>query len=120
MIKLIQDLPDNVLGFEASGTVSGKDYETVLIPAVETKLKTSPKIRLLYHLGSDFKGYDLEAMWDDAKVGIGHLTAWEKIAVVTDTKWIQNGVKVFGFVIPGEVQVFSDDELANAKEWVAK
>ncbi len=119
MIKLLSDLPENVLGFEASGKVSGKDYETVLIPAVEAKLKTHPKIRLLYHLGSEFESYDLDAMWDDAKVGIEHWTDWEKIAVVTDTKWIHNGVKVFGFAIPGEVRVFADDELSNAKEWVS-
>ena len=39
MIKTIKDLPSNVLGFEASGAVTGKDYESVLVPAVEAKLK---------------------------------------------------------------------------------
>ncbi len=120
MITAISGLPNNVLGFEASGTVTGEDYETVLIPAVEAKLEESPKIRLLYHLGTEFKSYDLEAMWDDAKVGLGHLTSWEKIAVVTDTEWIRSGVKVFGFAIPGEVRVFGNDELTAAKEWVSE
>ncbi len=120
MITIIPDLPDNVLGFEGSGTITGEDYETVLIPAVEAKLKESDKIRLLYHLGSDFEGYDLEAMWDDAKVGMSHLTSWEKIAVVTDTKWVRSGVKIFGFGIPGEVRAFEDSELSNAKEWVSQ
>ena len=78
MIKIISDLPNNVLGFESSGTVTGEDYETVLIPAVEEKLKAFPKVRLLYHLGSEFTGYDMEAMWDDAKIGFKHLKAWEK------------------------------------------
>ena len=120
MITAISGLPNNVLGFEASGTVTGEDYETVLIPAVEAKLKEFPKIRLLYHLGTEFKSYDLEAMWDDTKVGLGHLTSWEKIAVVTDTGWIRSGVKVFGFAMPGEVRVFANDELAAAKEWASE
>lgn len=120
MIKMIPNLPDNVLGFEASGQVTGDDYETVLIPAVEAKLEAFPKIRLLYHLGSDFEGYDLEAIWDDAKVGFSHVTAWESIAVVTDTNWIRNGVKVFGFAIPAEVRVFDDDAFATAKEWLSE
>ncbi len=120
MIKIISDLPSNVLGFESSGTVTGKDYETVLIPAVEAKLEEFPKIRLLYHLVPDFSGYDFEAMWDDAKVGLAHLTSWEKIAVVTDKEWIRSGVKVFGFIIPGEVRVFDNDELLTAKEWVSE
>jgi len=120
MIKIISDLPNNVLGFESSGTVTGEDYETVLIPAVEAKLEEFPKIRLLYHLGPDFISYDLKAAWDDAKVGLSHLTSWEKIAVVTDTEWVSSGVKVFGFVIPGEVRVFGNDELSAAKEWVSE
>ncbi|RLA68552.1 MAG: STAS/SEC14 domain-containing protein [Epsilonproteobacteria bacterium] len=120
MIKIISDLPSNVLGFESSGTVTGKDYETVLIPAVEAKLKEFPKIKLLYHLGPDFTGYDLKAAWDDAKVGLAHLTAWEKIAVVTDIEWVSSGVKVFGFVIPGEVRVFENSKLDTAKEWVSE
>jgi hypothetical protein len=120
MIKIISDLPNNVLGFESSGTVTGEDYETVLIPAVEAKLEEFPKIRLLYHLGPDFISYDLKAAWDDAKVGLAHLTSWEKIAVVTDTEWVSSGVKVFGFVIPGEVRVFGNDELSAAKEWVSE
>lgn len=120
MIKIITDLPKNTLGFEASGTVTGKDYETVLVPAVEKKLKEFPKIRLLYHLGSDFSSYDLEALWDDAKVGFKHVTSWEKIAIVTDTKWIRTSVKVFGFAIPGEIRVYENSELSIAKEWLSE
>jgi len=40
--------------------------------------------------------------------------------VVTDTEWIRSGVKVFGFVIPGDVRVFGNDELSAAKEWVSE
>ena len=31
----MNDLPDTVLGISAEGTVTGADYQTVLIPAVE-------------------------------------------------------------------------------------
>jgi hypothetical protein len=51
MITVLTDLPDNVLGFEAKGEVTGDDYEQVLIPAVEKHLETAEKIRLLYVLG---------------------------------------------------------------------
>jgi len=120
MIKIIQGMPDNTLGFEASGKVTGNDYETVLIPAVEEKLKAFPKVRLLYHLGSDFTGYDMEAMWDDAKIGFKHMKAWERIAVVTDTEWIVKAVHAFGFTMPGRVRVFKNDELSDAKKWLAE
>ena len=35
MLKLLEGLPDNVLGVSAEGKITGKDYETVLIPAIE-------------------------------------------------------------------------------------
>jgi hypothetical protein len=120
MIKIIPDLPNNIIGFEARGIVTGKDYETVLVPAVEAKLAEFSKVRLLYHLGSDFSGYDLEAMWDDTKIGIKHLRSWERIAVVTDTKWIRSAVHIFGFALPGHVRVFGNDELSIAKKWLSE
>ena len=119
MIKLITDLPDNILGFEASGTITGKEYETVIIPAVEAKIEKFSKVRLLYNFGSDFS-YDLEAIWDDTKIGLKHLKAWERIALVTDTEWIRKAIHLFGFAIPGEVRVFKNDELSNAKDWLSE
>jgi hypothetical protein len=118
-IEVLEGLPDNVLAFEAAGKVTDSDYEDVLIPAVEESLKTQDKVRLLYVLGSRFEGYEAEAMWDDAKLGLGHLGSWEKIALVTDQGLLRGMVKAMGFAMPGEVKVFSLDELEQAKSWVS-
>lgn len=118
MITLIQNLPDNVLGFEASGVVSANDYETVLMPAVEAALKKHRKVRLLYQLGASFQRFELGAVWEDTKIGLQHLSSWEKIAVVTDVDWIRSSVKVFGFAVPGEVKIFANAGLAEAKQWL--
>ena len=120
MIEKISDLPGNVLGFTASGKVTADDYESVLIPAVEEKLAEQKKIRLLYHLDDGFTGYEAGALWDDTKIGLKHLTAWERIAVVTDVDWIRTSVKVFGFAMPGEVKVFENSGLAEAKAWLSE
>lgn len=84
MLERIQGLPENVLGFSAKGEVTGKDYESVLIPAVEELLIRYKKVRLLYHIGEEFAGFDAKALLDDARVGIQHFYAWDKICVVTD------------------------------------
>jgi len=117
MIKIV-DMPGNLIGFELSGKVTGKDYEEVLIPAVQEKLQTHEKIRALYHVTKDFESYDFEAMVDDAKAGFMFFSNWEKIAVVSDVEWITNGVKVFSFVVPGEVKTFSNAEIEKAKAWL--
>ncbi len=118
MIELLTDLPDNVVGLSASGEVTGDDYENVFIPAVEAALGKHDKIRLLYVLGPEFTGYSGRAMWEDGKVGMGHVTRWERIAVVTDHSWMAHAVNVFGYLIPGQVKSFSVAERAAAIAWV--
>ena len=119
MISKFEGLPENVAAFRASGEVTREDYEKTLIPMVEDKLENHEKIRLLYHLGPDFKGFTAGAMWDDTKVGLKHLKAWEKVAMVTDVSWLRNTVKCLGFIIPGKVKIFHNAEMDQAKDWVS-
>jgi hypothetical protein len=116
MIRVLDDLPDNVLGVEASGTVTDADYESVLIPAINERQREGGPLRYIYVLGEDFEGWTMGAMWEDAKLG-GR--AWEKVAVVTDKDWVTHAVKGLGWMIPGEVRVFGLAELDAAKEWAA-
>ena len=120
MLERIQGLPANVLGFEAKGEVTGDDYESILIPAVEEMLARQKSVRFLYHLGGDFQGFDAKAMWDDARVGLQHLTAWERVAVVSDVGWLCAAVKAFAFVMPGHVRVFNNSELEAARRWLSE
>ena len=120
MIQMIPTQADNLLAFRATGKVTGADYESTLIPAIEEALNRYDKLRLLYQLGPDFESYDAEAIWDDTKVGMEHITHWEKIAIVTDEKWVVRSVKAFGFMIPGEVKVYSNAEFDTAMNWVAE
>ena len=76
MIEKIPNLPDNVLGFTAKGTVTANDYEFVIIPAVEALFSRYHKVRFLYHLGQEFSKFEAAAMWDDTKLGLKHLTGW--------------------------------------------
>jgi len=120
MIEKIPDLPDNVLGFTAKGTVTGMDYESIIIPAAEELFSRREKVRFLYHLGEDFTGFEAAAMWDDTKLGMKHLQGWERMAIVSDIEWVRAAVKVFGLVIPGHVRVFHNNELDEAKRWISE
>ena len=119
MIEPLPNLPDHVLGFVASGQVTATDYESVLIPAIESTIEKRRSVRLLYQIGPAFAGFTAGAMWDDAKVGLAHLKAWEKVAVVTDVEWIAAAVKLFGFAMPSTVKVFPNAQYADAVHWVA-
>lgn len=118
MISKLEGLPENVAAFCAIGEVTKEDYEKTLIPDVEDKLEHHEKIRLLYFLGPKFERFTAGAMWDDTKVGLQHIGAWDKIAMVTDVPWLRNTVKCLGFVIPGKVKIFHNAELDQAKDWI--
>lgn len=118
MVEQITDLPDNVLGFAAKGKVTASDYESFIIPAVEALFSRQGKVRFLYHLGEDFSGFEAAAMWDDTKLGLKHLGGWERMAVVSDVEWVRAAVKIFGLAIPGEIRVFHNSELGEAKRWI--
>jgi hypothetical protein len=46
------------------------------------------------------------ALWQDRKVGIEHLRAWKRIALVTDIEWMTHMTSLFGWMTPGEVRHF--------------
>ena len=120
MVERIPDLPDNVLGFTAKGKVTASDYESQIIPAVEAQFTRQSRVRFLYHLGKDFTGFEAAAAWDDTKLGLRHLSGWERMAVVSDVEWIRTGVRIFGLAMPGHVRVFHDRDLAEATRWVTE
>jgi SpoIIAA-like len=118
MIEIIESFPDNVVGLIAKGKVTKQDYEQVLIPKVESALKHHPKVRLYYELGSQFSGIEPGAAWEDLKVGVEHLTRWERMAVVTDVDWIRHMINAFRFVMPGQLRVFSTAQASGARDWI--
>jgi hypothetical protein len=118
MIEALKGFPAKVLAFACKGHVTKRDYETVLVPAVEEALKQQGKVRLYYQIDPDFSGIAPGAMWDDFKVGMEHLLRWERIAIVTDVDWIRYTFRAFSFVIPGEAKVFRLAEEAKAREWI--
>ena len=119
MIKHLTDFPDKVVAFRCTGQVTKADYDKILVPIVLEKLRSHNKIRLYYETGEDFAGFDPGAMWEDFKVGVEHLTRWEKVAVVTDTDWISKAVHFFAFLVPATTKLFSRAEAAQARAWIS-
>jgi SpoIIAA-like len=119
MIVELRDFPPPVVAFAGSGEITRQDYQKVLVPAVEAALKTSPKLRLYYELGPGLSGIEPGAMWEDFKIGVEHLTRWERIAIVTDVEWIKHTVRAFGFLMPARVRIFSPEAAAEARAWIA-
>ena len=117
MIRVIENMPPGTIGVEAVGKVTEDDYRNVLVPAVSTALERGD-VRLLYVLGKEFDSYSAGALWADTKLLAGNRKGWKRVAIVSDADWLENSIKAFGWLMPGEVKVFETDEVHDAKEWL--
>jgi len=120
MIEVIPGFPPNVAAFNATGKITGQDYDKIINPLVEKIYKESGKINYLLVLNTTLENYNLEAWFKDALLGFVYFTEWKKIAIVSNNRKIKNFTNVFGKLIPGCSRGFLMEELGIAKEWIAE
>lgn len=118
MIKLLDGFPDATVAIACEGQVTRQDYETVLVPRVNEALARHEKVRIYYEIGPSFTGFDVGAVWEDSKIGLEHLSRWEKMAIVTDVQWIRLAVGAFRFLMPGRLRVFDSRQAKEARAWI--
>jgi hypothetical protein len=118
MLSIMPPSHHNILGVQATGKVTEGDYQDVLIPQLEGVLNKYPKARFLYYLDEGFTGWEMGAMWEDAKFGLRHKDDFEKIAVVGGPKWVAWGTNLFKYFMEGQVKVFPPEQLQEAWNWL--
>lgn len=119
MFKIIEGLPDDVIGIEASGTITHEDYIENIIPHCEAMRQAYGNIKMLYVLGKDFDGYELAALWDDTTYGLRHWHNVSHIAFVSDDKWPHAMLAMFAPFFPGEIRMYEYKDLEEAKKWIS-
>ena len=118
MIERIPDLPNHVVGLVAHGKITAEDYRDVLEPALKSEYADGRKPQVLFVLDEDFTGFSGGALWEDFRFGIGHLTGWDRIALVGDVDWITHATNLFKGLVPGRLRVFPLAERDAAQQWI--
>jgi hypothetical protein len=123
MIELIDDVPPGVTGIRLSGQVSREEYQQTVLPAFRDRLEAGETVRALLVIDAGFERFEPGAIWEDVKFGVGtglgHLSKWERTALVADASWAHHAIALFGWMVPGDVEVFGLEQLDEAKAWVA-
>ena len=117
MMTELAGLPAGVVGVEASGRLSAEDYRDVLLPIIQ-RTAHAGDVRIVIVI-RDFEGVSGGGLWEDAKMGAGHMSNWKRTAVVTDVEWIVSMLGLFGWMTPGEVKHFPFAERDAAIAWAA-
>jgi hypothetical protein len=113
VIRIIDGLPDNVVGIVAMGRVTAEDCDKILRPLMETSLKQD-KLRLYYEIGSRVTA----AKWDDLRLGADRFPQWERVAVVTDVGWVRHTVKALRFLIRSDIRVYTTSQAGDGLAWI--
>ena len=118
MLEIDRDTDGNVFSVMAHGTLTGKDYKEILIPALEERIARFGRVRILYTIGRDFSGVTIGAIWSDAKTIIKHLNSIERAAVVTDVRWMINLTRLFSIILHYPVRAYDTRMSAEALAWI--
>ncbi|MXS70398.1 STAS/SEC14 domain-containing protein [Flavobacteriaceae bacterium W22] len=117
MITIINDAPENVAAFCATGEITKEDFENIVIPRVKKKVEQFNELNYLLYLDTDLGNFTAGAWLQDALLGIKNLTRWNRAAIVTDKEGVQNFTEIFSVLMPGEFKSFPKKNLYNALFW---
>lgn len=120
MLRMLEDLPGNVIGVEAVGKVEADDYHAVLDPAVSAAIEAHGSVRLLYVLGADYDGFSAGALWQDSRLGMAERSHFERVAVVSDHERLTSALQHFGWMFPGQLRTFGLAQLDEARTWLSE
>ena len=98
--------------------MSSADYEGLLIPELDARLGKVGKIKALILFDKSFQGWQPGAAWDDFAYGMRHRHDFEKIAIVTEKRWLGWASRLIASFIDGQAAVYDLEEFADALAWV--
>ena len=104
------------VSLKAIGKLTHADYE-VITPMIDAALAEvkSPDVKVLID-AREMEGWELQAAWDDFKLGLKHNNDFHKIAIVGSKKWQQMTAKIGNWFVSGEVKFF--ENLNEAIAWL--
>ena len=117
MMTLMPRSHDNIVGIHVSGKLHDADYKDIL-PKLEGLFEEHGNLRVLFYADDGFEGWDLTAAWDDTAFGFGHMSQFDRLALVGAPSWVEWCVKLSAFLFKGEVRLFPADEVEGAWEWI--
>jgi len=114
MIQHLQNSPSTIVGFNASGEITEKDFTDIVMPKVKGLIDKTDKLNYLLVVGTSIKNFSIGAWMKDAMTGIKHLNNWNRAAIVSDVDSIRNCTNFFRYLILGEFRGFEHNDLQQA------
>lgn len=118
MLTKLENLPPAIVGVRASGKVTRRDYEQVLVPALEEASRAQTRIRLLLEFSPEFTRVTIGAALDELRIGVKYHALLEKCAVIADKEWVALATRIFGSLHPCPTKSFRTGQITEALAWL--
>ncbi|MDO6452608.1 STAS/SEC14 domain-containing protein [Neptunomonas phycophila] len=117
MLSVLPDTAGDFICVQASETLSTQDYQDILVPLIEDKVQKFGPLRMVIYFDQTFTGFEVGAIWEDAKLGINHAQDFIRIAIVGGPQWMDWAATFGNALTKGEVQHFSESQFLHALHW---
>jgi len=114
MITILNDAPENVAAFNATGEVNREDFDNLVIPHVRNKVEKFDELNYLLYLDTDFTNTDVKSWLKSSLSEINNISHYNRAAIVSNDNEIQKFTDIPGF---SKFKFFPKDNVYNALYW---
>jgi hypothetical protein len=113
MITLLNDAPENVAAFNASGDINQLDFENIIIPHIAKKVAKYDELNYLIYLNTDAPQNDVNLWLSNSLSKLNDFSHCNRAAIISDDSRLQEAMP---FPIH-TIKIFPKDKVYNAMFW---
>ena len=117
MIEYAPHADQGYVELTLDGKIDREGFEEV-VDQLGPLMEKHGKIGILKHILS-FRGMSPTVLWEDLKFAFRHLKHVGPVAVVSDKRYIAVWTKLARPLWSGEVRFFEENQLEEARAWIA-
>lgn len=118
MLTISSSEDSDIIFVTVSGQIEHQDYELRLLPAIAAKLQQYASIRMCYEFSAEFTGISMAALWDDALLGLFHLSDFSRVVMLVELETCRATVQVLASMLPCPVKIFAVHDRVDALDWL--
>ncbi|MGP8050329.1 MAG: STAS/SEC14 domain-containing protein [Desulfobaccales bacterium] len=118
MLEIMPESEGPLLWLRARERLTVEDYREVFIPRLGLAIREHGQVRLLLHLGPDFRGWTPGAWWENLKLELKHRGDFKKLGQAGASYGADALLRLLARFMPGEVRTFFREHLAEAWIWI--
>lgn len=119
MIEILPSMPNNMVGFKATGEVTQDNFLNIVDPVVRELVSRTGELNYLMIIETPLKNWTMGAWLQDALLGVMEISKWNRVAIVSGSDFLNSFTDVFSIFVPGTFKGFAAEQFSEAVHWVS-